>query len=84
MLLRPRPHWKSLQRSPDYIARFKRPTSKGGGEWKEREKRRVKERERKDRQGEEGEKRGRRKEETGKRGEGEGKELPFQNVCVRF
>jgi len=28
--LRPRPHWGSLQRSPDPLAGFKRPTSKGG------------------------------------------------------
>jgi len=27
--LRPRPHWGSLQRSPDPIAVFKGPTSKG-------------------------------------------------------
>ena len=29
--LRPRPHWGSLQRSPDPLAGFKGPTSKGGG-----------------------------------------------------
>ena len=28
--LNPRPHWKSLQRSPDSLAGFKGPTSKGG------------------------------------------------------
>jgi len=27
--LRPRPRWGSLQRSPDYLAGFKGPTSKG-------------------------------------------------------
>ena len=30
--LRPRPHWGSLQRSPDPLAGFKGPTSKGRGE----------------------------------------------------
>ena len=29
--LRPRPYWGSLERSPDLIAGFKGPTSKGGG-----------------------------------------------------
>jgi len=29
--LRPRPHWGSLQRSPDPLAGFKGPTSKGRG-----------------------------------------------------
>jgi len=29
--LRPRLRWGSLQRSPDPVARFKRPTSKGKG-----------------------------------------------------
>jgi len=42
--LRPRPHWGSLQRSPDLLAVFKGPTSKGraleegrGKEGRERE-----------------------------------------------
>ena len=42
--LRPRPRWGSLQRSPDPLAAFKGPTSKGregkggkGGKGKERE-----------------------------------------------
>jgi len=36
--LRPRPSWRSLQRSPDLIAGFKGPTSKGGrgGEGRDR------------------------------------------------
>jgi len=33
--LRPRPHWGSLQRSPDPLAGFKRPTSKGRGTGRE-------------------------------------------------
>ena len=37
--LRPRPHWGSLQRSPDPLAGFKGPTSKGreGREGKRKE-----------------------------------------------
>jgi len=31
--LRPRPHWGSLQRSPDPLAVFRGPTSKEGGIW---------------------------------------------------
>jgi len=40
--LRPRPHWGSLQRSPDTLDVFKGPTSKGkgNGEGREREERR--------------------------------------------
>jgi len=43
--LRPRPHWGSLQRSPDPLAGLREPTSKGRGgkgregkgkEWEER------------------------------------------------
>jgi len=30
--LRPRPHWGSLQRSPDLLARFKGPASEWGWE----------------------------------------------------
>ena len=30
--LRPRPRWASLQRSPEPLAGFQGPTSKGGGE----------------------------------------------------
>ena len=33
--LRPRPRWGSLQRSPDLLAAFKGPTSKGGEEREE-------------------------------------------------
>jgi len=36
----PRPHWRSLQHSPDPIAGFKAPTSKGREERVEREIRR--------------------------------------------
>ena len=36
--IRPRPHWGSLQRSPDPVAGFNGPTSKGrGGNKKRRE-----------------------------------------------
>ena len=35
--LRPRPRWGSLQRSPDPLAAFKGPTSKGRGKGRERE-----------------------------------------------
>ena len=36
--LRQRPHWGSLQRSPDPLAGLRRPTSKGRGrEWRGRE-----------------------------------------------
>jgi len=34
--LRPTPRWGSLQRSPDPLARFNGPTSKGGMEGEER------------------------------------------------
>ena len=34
MGLRPRPRWGSLQRSPDPLAGFKGPTSKGREGWK--------------------------------------------------
>jgi len=52
---RPRPRWESLQRSPDFLAGFKGPTSKGRAgkrEWRgrerEREEMRGKRRERKE------------------------------------
>jgi len=54
----PKPHWGSLQRSPDHLTVFRGPASKGRG---------VKGR------GEEGEKR-KRREEEGRRGKGRGGE----------
>ena len=60
--LRPRPHWGSLQRSPDPIAVFKGPTSKGRsgrgreeGKGRGREGKREGEGERKGREGRQGE-----------------------------
>ena len=42
MGLRPRPRWRSLQRTPDLLAWIKGPTSKGGEEDRDRKGRRRK------------------------------------------